>query len=361
MTKTPIWEGNRWRLRVQINGKTHSFVSRKAGKAGKIEVNRRYRAFLNGHSATRSKVNEIYAQFLEHYEDEHGKTPTLRNHYNFGRLYILPKIGDLRVENLNLSILQEIISKARPQGRTAATGQLSYKYLSNLRESISAFVKYCVVNDYMEPLKSTLYIPKKAPEGVKDSLQPDEIQRLFEPIDNFYVNVFRFIVLTGMRPGEAYGLQKKDYNPFTKTVVIRRSVDNNMNITNGKNKNALRHFVLSDLAVSVLKKQLSNTEHLHSKWIFCALDGDIINPKTVYKQYRKIGAAKDIHGSPYTLRHTFVSIMKHDLDIDALKRVVGHSSNFDTLGVYGHELTGEMQKSAAVIDKTFNNIMQGII
>ena len=60
--------------------------------------------------------------------------------------------------------------------------------------------------------------------------------------------------------------------------------------------------------------------------------------------------------SLYELRHTFVSIAKV-LPEGQLTTIVGHSKSMDTFGVYGHELNGEREKSAAILDDEFSRIL----
>ena len=42
---------------------------------------------------------------------------------------------------------------------------------------------------------------------------------------------------------------------------------------------------------------------------------------------------------------------------NALKRMVGHTKNMDTFGVYGHEVDGEAEKTAQIIDGVFNDLI----
>ena len=60
--------------------------------------------------------------------------------------------------------------------------------------------------------------------------------------------------------------------------------------------------------------------------------------------------------SLYELRHTFVSIAKV-LPEGQLKTIVGHSKSMDTFGIYGHELNGEREKSAAILDDEFTRLL----
>ena len=38
--------------------------------------------------------------------------------------------------------------------------------------------------------------------------------------------------------------------------------------------------------------------------------------------------------------------------------IVGHSANMDTFGVYGHEVDGELERAAKLLDKAFDRILE---
>ena len=61
-----------------------------------------------------------------------------------------------------------------------------------------------------------------------------------------FIHAYRFQVLTGLRPGELVGLRWADVKGGT--VFISRAVNVLGEQTRGKNDNAVRAFVLSDLA-----------------------------------------------------------------------------------------------------------------
>ena len=70
-------------------------------------------------------------------------------------------------------------------------------------------------------------------------------------------------------------------------------------------------------------------------------------------QWRKLKKERELPGTVYSLRHTFISMMKNVLPENTIKDIVGHSSSFDTFGTYGHIIEGEDRKAASVIDLTF--------
>lgn len=61
--------------------------------------------------------------------------------------------------------------------------------------------------------------------------------------------------------------------------------------------------------------------------------------------------------SPYELRHTFVSVVK-TLPAGEVKPLVGHSTDMDTFGVYGHALTGDAENTAQAVNSVFLRVLK---
>ena len=65
-----------------------------------------------------------------------------------------------------------------------------------------------------------------------------------------YIHAYRFLVLVGIRPGELYGLKRSDRSG--NRLRILRSINEVGEITEGKNENAIRGFVLTPSAAEEL-------------------------------------------------------------------------------------------------------------
>lgn len=338
---------NRWICKVQVDGVRKKFTSSKPGPAGKREVSRKLSAFLAGEGDIQNKkVSDVWSSFLAETLDRLGKGEMYKQQEMYGRLYILPIIGSKKISKVRLDEFQKIISTARPVKDPA--GELSKKSLMTLRSVLVAFINFAVAHQFMDPLRGELYIPAGHYTKGREILQPDEIALLFEPSDEHYVEALRFMLVTGLRPGECLGLQWSDIDEAVLTV--RRSLNFRGVITEGKNKNARREFVLPGIGLEILRRQKEKTAHLDSEWIFCSVIGGRPTQDGVYDCYKRLAARHGFGGSPYSLRHTFVSMIKNDVPLEMIKSIVGHSASMDTMGVYGHRVTGEMESAAKVID-----------
>lgn len=132
---------------------------------------------------------------------------------------------------------------------------------------------------------------------------------------------------------------------------LSRSINVKGRETHGKNENAVRSFVLSDVARAVLEAQRAITGHCES--VFC-----LETERRYYKRWKVFCTANEMEPvSLYELRHTFVSVVK-TLPAGEVKELVGHSEDMDTFGIYSHALTGEDVATAQAVNATFLRLLK---
>ena len=351
---TPKFDGKRWRIQVQKEGKRYSFSSAIPGSKGRKECIKKYEAWCYNDSPYGSKtVGQVCNDYLEDIKARLGEqSESYIQNERYIRLYIAPKIASRKICNVTLREWQSVINTA-----CGANKPLSHKTLENLRGIIMGVIKYGYANYQCELPRASLYIPKGHSKQEKEILQPDQIKRLLQPSDLWYAPLFHFLVITGMRPGEALGLQVDDIKGDR--VFIRRSVNAKGLITEGKNENARRMIPLGSLAMGILRKTIQRNEelNLHTKWIFCDIHGDQGSQSTMRNHWLKLKEERGLSGSIYSLRHTFISMTKSVLPEQTIKDIVGHSVSMDTFGTYGHIVDGESRKAAEVIDLTFGEVL----
>ena len=347
-----VWmdKEKRWSLRCQVDGVQKRFTSSRPGIAGKKEVMKKYRVFMYGETYENLLFSEAWARFLEYIIDKNGKTESYINLEKYGRLYILPRLQKRMLNTCGLSDFQQCISKAR---RTSGgTAPLSRRTLRNLKATIMQFVHFAVANGYMEPLRGQLYIPAAAPSTERVILQPDDIARLFDgPANDWYINIFRFALVTGLRTGEVLGIQSGDIK--NNVLTINRAINCRNQITEGKNQNARRRIYLNKIARRIINENQFRNGRLATPWIFCSKTGGPLSQSTLRNAWLKIAEERQLPGYPYSLRHTFISLLKNEMPEAMLKSIVGHSASMDTYGIYGHVVNGEMEAASRIIDINF--------
>lgn len=354
---TPIYneKEKRWTLRVTVDGITKKFTSVKPGLAGKKEVLKKARLYQNDEVIEDLRVQKIWEMFMSDSIARLGaKSEAVKMREKIGRLYILPAISKRKINSLKKSDYQNIINNAKPH--KSNTEILSKKYLTTIRDIINSFICFAIEERYTEPFYGKLYIPQDRPTIGKEILQPSDIRRLFEPSDLHYHKAFLFMLLTGLRPGECLGLKWSDIDQDTFT--IRRAVNQDGIITEGKNKNAKRVIPISPTLSQILHAQKVNTRHLNSEWVFCNTVGGMGSQRTMKEHLGILKKERNLNCCLYSFRHTFVSLVKNTLPENTIKQLVGHSAAMTTFETYGHLVDGELQQTAKLIDLTFKNIAE---
>ena len=348
---TPRWDGQRWIVQEMKDGRRFTFSCSTPGKAGLKEVKRKYEAFILDEISGSKTVGRVAQEYLEDLQARRGKDcEAYVQNERYIRLYIVPKCGQKKICKMTLRDWQTLIN-----GTSGASGRsLSHKTLENLRGIIMGIVKFGYQDYQCELPRGDLYIPAGHVRNEKEILQKDDVARLLEPSDKWYHPLFCFLVITGMRPGEALGLRIEDVSESS--VRIRRAVNAKGKITEGKNENARRIIPIGTLASSILKKTIRRNEefNLRTNWIFCDLHGGPGNQSTMRNQWNEFKRERNLKGTVYSLRHTFISMMKNVMPEQMIKDIVGHSVSMDTFGTYGHIVEGDSKKAAEIIDLTFS-------
>lgn len=346
---TPRWDGERWRIRVMREGKTFSFSSKTPGAKGRKEVIQKYDKWYYGEASGEKTVLTVSKQYLEDVIMRKGaQSPAYEQYERYIRLYIVPVCGSKKICKMTRTDWQNVINEAT--GRNKA---LSEKSLKTLRAIIMSIIKFGYQDYQCELLRGSLYIPQGHSKKEKEILQRDDVRRLLEPSSLWYHPLFCLGVLTGMRPGELLGLKVSDFE--RDRVTIRRAVNARGQITEGKNENARRMIPLGDLASSIIRNTIQrNKDHnLRTEWIFCSPDGSVGTQSTMRNHWQILKKERHLPGTVYSLRHTFITMMKNVMPEQMVKDICGHSISFDSFGTYGHIYESEHREAASIIDLTF--------
>ena len=343
-------KNQRWRISVQRDGRRKSFYSSTPKSRGKAEAERKADDWIKYGDPEREVLfDELAASYLDHLRTGNGTAHKKREQATID-LY-LPWKGR-KVSSLSLLDYQDAID-ACVEGRKKP---LSVRTCGHVRSTIRAlYIHARKMNLKMvEPIGLT--IPTAATKGERKILQADDVRKLFA-CDRYFAPVFQFIVITGLRPGEVCGLTNADLKGNTLTISRARNVQKET--TSGKNENARRTITLPKQAVEAIKKHRRNRKV--SQWLFCSENGSQLDERALYSAWRRLEEKLDIqHVSLYELRHTMISLCK-EMPLPLLKQVVGHSGSMDTLGTYGHELTGDKDDAADAIENIFATVLKTVL
>lgn len=347
----PKWSPSQQKWHIDIYSGTKrvkTFWSGKPGKQGKEEVLRKYEAYIGGADDNITVLGE-FNRFLEDYKAK-VLPETYLNVKRMANTYILAKIGARRLRTMHITDFQKVINTATKRDGSP----LSKKSLMNIRAILVQFLKYASLDGCNVPSGSSLFVPTTAQTVGKQIIPPEAVKRLMSDSDantgmSFFLHYFRFLLLTGMRPGEALALKYSsvDDKGF---VTISASLNTHYRLTEGKNRNAQRRFKLPQKALKVIEDQKRFTEGLESEYIFCGYDGLPPHQNLVYKSWRRLAKKIGAEGtSLYSFRHSFVSYYGSELPLPYLKTIIGHGVSMNTYHYY-HESDRQTEQAASILD-----------
>lgn len=357
---TAQWDdkSQRWKINVQKGGKRKSFYSSLPGRNGQREANAKADAWLdNNVQPNIIKADALLQQYLANIAAKTSNSNFKKEAYHVDN-FILPAIGKKKMDRITEQDLQNIIDNAyRYVDRHGQQQTRSKKTLQNIRATIMAWLKYCRKMGATTLRPEDLSIPKGARLKGKQILQPDALKTLFavdttvyrnQRIFDAFIYAYRFIVTTGLRPGELRGLRLQDVEGDN--IHLHGAINIYGEHTQGKNQNAVRGFVLSALAKQILDAHISAYPPID--YIF------VLPPaRTFLKHWKRYCTSNGIPPiSLYELRHTFVSVAS-SLPQGEIKALVGHSTNMDTFGIYGHEINGQGRAVASKVNDCFDSLL----
>ncbi len=177
-------------------------------------------------------------------------------------------------------------------------------------------------------------------------LEPDELAALLDSMTILDHKLFtKFLVLSGLRIGEAIALTQSDIDD--KYIHVTKNYDYiNDVITSPKTVTSERDVfiqpelrsVLKEIKINELQKQLLHGRSKSGLVFSSAKNGSYIS-YDAYRQYLGDTSEKAINRriTPHALRHTHASLLLAEgLDIDSISRRLGHNDSKITREIYIH-------------------------
>lgn len=354
----PKWNADRkqWTVSIMRDGKRKQFSCSTPKSAGKAEVRRKALQWLESGTTNESvTLSDAYNRFLKDYELKNGQNSQLVRLRSIGKNHIVSVLGTRKVGTIRLEEWQDLLTLARPIG--SRKDPLTKKYLKNIRETIILFMNWATPRKYMaENYAKELFVPKNAPTKGKKILQLSDLQEWFsQPTGYWFERALMFEVLTGLRPGEVLGIQRTDFDPVTGILHIQRAINSTGQVTEGKNENAKRKIALVGEVRTIFKEQMRSAARFDSEWVFCSPFGQMPSQRGLVRCMQRIDEkfSFDPEITPYSLRHTFFTLVEGYLSSRTMKAIFGHSDATESHTLYGqHEIDGEVHEASRQLSVT---------
>ncbi|MFW3168964.1 tyrosine-type recombinase/integrase [Geodermatophilus sp. CPCC 206100] len=279
------------------------------------------------------------------------------------RTHILPSsIGRLTLDRIRPSHVEGWVVELRRKGLAESTIRSAYTILRAVLDT--AVRDGALGANPAAAIRRPRVTAKEAPY-----LTPAQVAELLRAAEGSrYAPLFALLVHTGLRRGEALGLQWSDVDLAHGILRVRGTlsrVDGELVVTEPKTAKSKRFVPISEPAERLLRAQqeaqAEERRHAASAWrqtgfVFTTEAGEPCDPRNAFRALR-VAAAKA--GLPqaglHTLRHSAASVMlTRGVPLKVVSEILGHSSIAITGDIYGHVSPDVARQAMSTLGDAFD-------
>ena len=304
----------------------------------------------------------IYEWLID--KKEYIKESTYANYSNNIFNHIIPKLGNIYIQDLNHKTIQDFLLNLFKSGRKDGSGGLSEKTIKDITIIIKGSLRKSINEEKIRHFELTFNYPKDNKDSKIYILSKHEQNKLtnyvLENLTNRNIGLL-ISLYSGLRIGELCALQwndidfKKNILSVNKTIqrVYIKDKDNNISkviITTPKTKNANREIPINKEFLELLKK-------IKTKGDDYIITGSskYLEPRTYRKYFNKVLKQVKIKQFNFqSLRHTFATnCISLGVDYKTVSELLGHANVNITLNLYVHPRLSQKKKCIDMICKVF--------
>lgn len=272
--------------------------------------------------------------------------------------HIFPSLGDIPLKDISAAMISKLLLAFQKKGYSHASAVKLYNILNGIFKM--AFLDNSIPENPM--LRVSRPVPRKSELAKEEESKAYTVQQLCyilkclqdEPLKwRAYISL---LADTGIRRGEACGLQWADIDMKAGAISIRRNLQYtpSAGIYEDSPKNGKSRVVDVGPDVLELLKQLREDQAATavSKWVFTQ-DGtpEPMHPQSPTRYFHKFGKRYEIADfHPHKLRHTSASLaITNGADIVSVSERLGHSDTAVTLRMYAHANEESIRRAGQIV------------
>ena len=331
--------------RYYVYGKTNLELSEKEKKKreeiekGIMDLyNPTIRDYYNHFTKIRSKEVRPSTIRAQSYQFDNISEVVMENGYTF---------GDMRIKDITRRNIEDARQILLESGKTPENLNICFKHLNHVFNN--AVLEDVIIKNPCKALKELKRIKEPACKTKHRALTEHETALFFEASEqrnSYYNNLFKLMISTGMRLGEATALYLTDIDRKHGFIHVRRSITRNESGTyyvgsDAKTKSGIRDIPLNEDIISIIKDQEElNRICFGLDWkglLFQSVEGEILRDYTINREIERICKRAGIEKfSSHAFRDTFATrfIEQRPQDYKILSEIMGHKNISQTLDLY---------------------------
>jgi integrase len=288
---------------------------------------------------------------------------TYASHNMLIEQHVVPRLGGVQLRRLNAPTINAHYAHLLEKGKVRGEGGLSPASVRRVHAVMHRALRDAVRWQRLPHNPADAADPPKASaeHNEREVWTREELHKFLKAVkeDTLYP-VWLLLMTTGMRRGEALGLQWQDLDLEKRKLSVRRAlvnVNGDVQVSEPKTKRGRRTLSLDPGTVQALKARrvAQKQERLakgnlwqKSDYVFTDELGRTLDPTTVTKSFQEaVRSAKLKHIRLHDLRHTYATLaLAGGMNARDLSARLGHSTVAITLDIYSHGIPSFEQEMA---------------
>lgn len=366
-----------WRVQIYLptgkDGKSERrvkvFDRKQDAEEWKMNMNLRY--FNQNVQLDRSDqpFGDYLDYWLENYAENNVKQKTFEGYKRLIENHIKPRLGDIPLNNVHATDLQEFYNDRLENGKINGGGGLSNNTVRQMHAIIhKAFEKAQQGEWNLLPSQANPADGADAPKAetqTKNTLDQEQVEPFLEAAteeSKYGEGIYYLAVFLGLRRGEILGLRWQDVDFDEGRISINQTLlagDDGLIFDTPKTDKSERPLKVPRQVLGILLKQRNEQNDLRDKlgegWegddhdlVFTANNGSPVRPRNLHREFKRILKVAGIEDMRFhDLRHTNATIlMEQGVNPKVVRKQLGHEDVETTLKFYSHA-TEDLQGEAA--------------
>jgi len=290
---------------------------------------------------------------------------TVENYRKVTNSYILPKIGQMRLQDLTPTHITQLYMLLKDEGKGARSIQAVHVILH-------CALKQAVREGLLGRNPVDAVDRPRVEQTETQILNEEQARHLLTTASaSLYETVFCLALISGMRKGELLGLKWSDLDLTKGTILVQRQLQlikpGGYVLVPPKTKAGKRQVKLGQGMLAKLENHRKNQEALKAaagdKWkennlIFTSSIGTYMDQSRVHKEFKRLLTKAGLPDLRFhDLRHTSLSfLLENGTPVNTVQQRAGHSKASVTIDIYGHALAGSQNQAADRIDELVTSI-----
>ena len=302
----------------------------------------------------------------------------MKSHF---KLYIIPALGNYKVEKITAPLLQSIVNDWAKKANTApiingkrpAGAGRDYKLLLNtVRRILDYAFQLGIISSNPARMVVAPRLKKRGKPKLK-YLNNEQLKKFLNYLDSleqtdkniFSITLYKLLLDTGLRVSEALALNWSDIDYDNNSIHVDKTVDSAGNVQDSpKSESGIRDISVSDRTMLILKQWQNRQRVLYRKRkiatriVFAsAIGGYLSRGHVTYdlnNHYKNAGI--NLTGF-HAFRHTHASILLNaGADYKEIQHRLGHAKIGMTIDTYSHLAPDKAKETASIYEEALKKL-----